>query len=339
MEMDLPKIGLGCWELGGGDYWGPTSQAEADAIVREAVELGVTYFDTAEAYNEGRSEESLGIALRGIPREQVTIGTKISPSNTEPAALVAHCEASLRRLGVEYVDLYMVHWPITPDGIAHFTDAPVRPSVEAAFETLCRLREQGKVRHIGVSNFGVARLAEALSLARPIAVNQLCYSLVSRAAEAQVLPRCREAGVGVIAYMVLQQGLLTGRYASLQDVPSMFRRTRHFDSRRPNSLARHGGPGFEAELTAALSRLEAIAVEVGRSMADLATAWVASTPGIACALVGSRSPRHLRSAVEAVRAPLPPQLRSALDEATRTLMEAMGPSLDFFQSPESDRTL
>jgi aryl-alcohol dehydrogenase-like predicted oxidoreductase len=95
--MKISILGVGCWSFGGGEYWGPQSQADADEVVRRAFELGINYFDTAEAYNEGRSETSLGQAIRGIPRDKIVIGTKISPSNTAPETLVRHCEASLVR--------------------------------------------------------------------------------------------------------------------------------------------------------------------------------------------------------------------------------------------------
>jgi len=151
--LTLSALGLGCWSFGGGAYWGDCDQADADAVVRRAVELGITYFDAAEAYNAGRSEESLGKALVGVPREQVVIGTKVSPSNCYARTLPVHCEASLRRLGLEYVDLYMIHWPIHPHSIRHFTSdgAIIRnpPTVAEAFTALAELKRQGKIRHVG----------------------------------------------------------------------------------------------------------------------------------------------------------------------------------------------
>ena len=114
-DLVLPILGIGCWSFGGGDYWGAQSQREVDAVVRFAVVHGCNFFDTAESYNEGASEASLGAALRGIPRDQFIVGTKVSPGNTEPATLVKHCEASLRRLQLDYIDLYMVHWPSCPN--------------------------------------------------------------------------------------------------------------------------------------------------------------------------------------------------------------------------------
>jgi diketogulonate reductase-like aldo/keto reductase len=115
------------------------------------------------ALDEGRSESSLGQALRGLPRDRVVIGTKVSPAHVQPATLLRCCEASLRRLATDYIDLYMMHWPITLRSIRHFdAEASVCPAVDDAFATLLRLRDQGKVRHIGVSNHSLARLDEAL---------------------------------------------------------------------------------------------------------------------------------------------------------------------------------
>src|SRR4026207_2327843 len=116
----LSVLGLGCWSFGGGEYWGPVEQSDVDAVVRRAFELGITYFDPTERDSDGRSEASLGRALRGAPRDQVVIGTKVSPAHVQPDVLPGRCEASLRRLGTDYIDIYMVHWPITLHSIRHF---------------------------------------------------------------------------------------------------------------------------------------------------------------------------------------------------------------------------
>jgi predicted aldo/keto reductase-like oxidoreductase len=146
-DLELSVLGLGCWAFGGGKYWGYSDQEAINKMVKSAVDLGINYFDTAEAYNEGNSERSLGEAIQGIPRDKLIIGTKISPSNTNPQVLVEHCEASLKRIKTDYIDLYMVHWPITLKAIAHFTDQKVEcPSINDAFATLRRLKEQGKIR-------------------------------------------------------------------------------------------------------------------------------------------------------------------------------------------------
>ncbi len=119
-DLKLPALGMGSWAYGGGEYWGPHSQAEVNDVVHCAIDRGCNFFDTAEAYNDGASEASLGLALKDIPREKVIIATKISPCHTEPQTLIEHCEASLKRLRTDYLDLYMVHWPITLYSIRHF---------------------------------------------------------------------------------------------------------------------------------------------------------------------------------------------------------------------------
>ncbi len=340
-ELELSALGLGCWSFGGGAYWGTCSQADADGVVRRALELGISYFDTAEAYNAGRSEEALGRALKGLPRERLLVGTKVSPSNCYGNLLPDHCEASLRRLGLDYIDLYMIHWPIHPHSIRHFTNdertIEQPPSVEEAFAALIRLREAGKIRHIGVSNFGGTRLEEALVLCPDLVVNELPYSLLTRAIEVEALPRCRARGMGVIAYMVLLQGVLADAYPMLEDVPTYQRRTRHFDARR-SPLARHGEAGVEAETEVALAATRQIAKECGLSMAELATKWALARPEITCCLVGTRSVRKLEETVRAAAGALPPEVIRRLNAATRPLLDKLGPSFDYYESPANDRT-
>jgi len=333
--LELWVLGIGCWEFGGSDYWGPQSQAEADAVVRRALDLGVNYFDVAESYNDGRSEEAVGRAIRGLPRDRIVIGTKVSPQNCAPATLAEHCEASLRRLGTDYVDLYMVHWPITAQSVAQ---ANPRPTAEGAFATLQRLQQQGKVRHIGVSNHGVARLAEALATGATVAANQLCYSLLTRAIEYEILPHCRDRGIGVIAYLALMQGLLTGKYRTIEDVPAQYRRTRHFNGQRPGTPCRHGEPGAEAEINAALAAIRALGEECGLTMPALALKWAAATPGIACVLAGCRTPDRVESNAQALATPLAPDLYRKLDAATAALKAKLGPSFDYWQNAANDRT-
>jgi aryl-alcohol dehydrogenase-like predicted oxidoreductase len=336
--LKVSTLGIGCWSFGGGEYWGRQAQADADEVVRRAVELGITYFDTAEVYNEGRSESSLGRAIRGIPRDRIAIGTKINPSNTAPETLMEHCEASLRRLGTDYIDLYMVHWPITPGSIGHFTEkkAPL-PSVERAFQTLRELQSQGKVRYIGVSNFAVPKLEQALDTGAEIAVNQLPYSLVGRAIEYEILPLCRRIGIGVIGYMPLWQGLLSDRYGSLDELPVWRRRTRQFDSRK-NELARHGEQGAEEETWQAVLAVRGIARELGASTSDLALRWALAAPGVSCVLAGARDRRQLEANAAAAEAELPEEASRRLAEATEPLKSKLGPSIDYYESTANDRT-
>ena len=337
--LALPALGMGCWSFGGGEYWGEQPQGGVNDLVRRALQLGVNYFDTAEAYNEGRSEMSLGIALKGVPRDKVIVGTKVSPNHVQPQALPRHCEDSLKRLGTDYLDLYMVHWPITLHSIRHFTDETIAcPSVEDAFGALRRLQDQGKVRFIGVSNFAAPKLKEALATGATFAVNELPYSLLARAIEWETLPFCRAQGIGAIGYFSLQQGLLADVYGTLDEVPKWQRRSRHFDSRK-NPEARHGEVGAEEETNTALSGIRGLAEELGLTMPQVALKWAAANESISCVLAGSRSMLELEDNVQAVNAPLPPEALEKLDEITRPLNEKLGPSFDYYERSGNDRTL
>jgi|SRR5919197_281896 aryl-alcohol dehydrogenase-like predicted oxidoreductase len=336
--LTLSVLGLGCWSFGGGDYWGPVEQSDVDTVVRRAFELGITYFDTAEVYNDGRSETSLGRALRGLPREQVVIGTKVSPAHVQPDVLPGRCEASLRRLGTDYIDIYMVHWPITLHSIRHFdAQLQVRPAVDAAFSALLRLQHQGKVRHIGVSNFARLRLEEALAYCPDLAVNELPYNLLSRAIEWEALPASHELGLGVIGYMGLLQGVLTDLYPTLDDVPAWQRRTRHFDARK-TAAARHGLCGEEHAVQQTLAALRAVCRENDLMLFQLALKWAVANRDVACTLVGSRSASKLEANVRAVEHPLSAEMVRRLNTITDPLKEKLGRSFDYYEGPGNDRT-
>ncbi|OGB93414.1 MAG: hypothetical protein A2Z31_01015 [candidate division NC10 bacterium RBG_16_65_8] len=340
-DLTLSALGLGCWSFGGGAYWGDCDQADADAVVRRAVELGITYFDAAAAYNAGRSEESLGKALRGIPRDRVIIGTKVSPSNCYADTLPRHCEASLRRLGLDCIDLYMIHWPIHPHSIRHFTndETVIRnpPTVREAFAVLAKLRQQGKIQYIGVSNFAEVRLEEALAVCPDIVVNQLPYSLLTRATELGILPLCRARGIGVVGYMTLLQGLLADLYPTLDDVPPYQARTRHFSHRR-SDLIRHGEAGAEEETNAALDGIRRIARETGLTMAEIAVKWALADQGVACCLIGARKLSKLEANVRAAAQPLYPDVVQRLNIVTQPVLDKLGDSFDYYESFENNRT-
>ena len=179
-NIELSVLGAGCWAFGGGDYWGDQNQKDVTKVVHASVDMGINYFDTAEAYNEGRSESSLGEAIKGISREKLVIGTKVSTSNCYKDTLIRHCEASLNRLQTDYVDIYMIHWPIHPYSIKHFSNDPKvvdnPPTIYEAIEALRILKEQGKIREFGVSNFSRKRLDDLPP--KEIAVNELPYNLL-----------------------------------------------------------------------------------------------------------------------------------------------------------------
>ena len=322
-DLELPVIGVGCWSFGGGEYWGPQEQSDVDAVVDKALAVGCNYFDTAEAYNDGKSETALGRALKGR-RPEAIIGTKVTPTNTEPGRLRKSCEASLRRLDTDYIDLYMVHWAIRP---------PL--STGAAFETLLELQREGKIRHIGVSNFGATQLAEALSTGAQIAVNQLAYSLLSRAIEMEIAPLCRRKGIGVLAYSPLVQGLLADKYPSIDEMPANRTRTRHFSGKRPKS--RHGEAGAEAEVLRALERIRIAAERERVPMAQLALAWTFADPAVACVVAGARNPEQLESNARAGECALEEKVIAELNRATEALKEKLGANADYYEGTANSR--
>ena len=337
--LNLSAVGLGCWAFGGGEYWGAQSQDDVDEVVHAALDLGITYFDSAEAYNGGASETSLGRALTGR-RDRAVVGTKVNPSNTAPATLRAHCEASLRRLGTDWIDLYMVHWPINASALRHFTaDAAILaqpPGLGEALQTLESLKAAGKIRHWGVSNFGVRQLEEVAGLGFRPAADELAYNLLMRGIEARVLPWCRDHGVGVLGYSALMQGLLSGKFTSIDDLPPARTRTRHFAGTRPGS--RHGGPGAEAQVWAALQAIADLATERGVPVADLAIAWAVANPAVTCTIVGCRNRRQLEENVRARSTALAPALKQRLDQATDQVLATLGPHIDYYQSIEDSRS-
>lgn len=323
-DIEISVLGIGCWSYGGGkeDYWGAQDQADVEAVVKGALDRGINYFDTAEAYNEGRSEESLGKALQGR-RDEAIIGSKISPNLTEPAVLRKQCEATLQRLGTDYVDVYMVHWPITDH------------STPDAFTTLKDLQAEGKIRVIGVSNFGVEQLGEVLGTGVRLDVNQLCYNLLSRGIEDGIMPLCAEHQIGIVGYMPLQQGLLADKYKTADDVPQARARTRHFDGSRPQS--RHGEAGAEPEVFAALDGIRAAAQQEGIPMSQLALRWCMARPEMTCVLAGVRNLSQLDDNMAAFSRDLSAEAVARLNEITDPVTEKIGTNPDYFQGRNDSR--
>ena len=337
-DLWLPAIGIGAWSFGGGDYWGPQDQKSVDHIVHAALDSGCDYFDTAELYNDGESEASLGKALKGR-RAEATIGTKVSPHHAEPGALRRSCEESIRRLSTEYIDVYMLHYAINRPAVRHFTDDESAldnlPAIEDTLEEMTRLKDEGKIRHIGISNFGVGQMEEALAIGSPIVVNQLPYNLLCRAIEPEILPFCTRKGIGIIGYTSLMQGLLTGKYESRRDIPPGRMRTRHFSGNRPGS--RHGEEGFEDETFAAIDGIKSLAKKSGNTMTRLALAWSASNPGITCTLVGARSGSQLAENLSVAEGALSEELTSELNRITAQVLNSLGPNPDYFEPSGNGR--
>ncbi len=305
-SLEVTPIGLGTWAIGGGDWrfgWGDQDEREAIDAILAAVDAGINWIDTAAVYGGGRSEEIVGKALRelGSSRRPI-VATKCGrvmrgPDHIDKIlkrdSIRAECEASLRRLGIDCIDLYQLHWP-EPD-----------EDIEEGWETLVELKREGKVREIGVSNHSVPQL-ERLQRIHPVASLQPPYSLIVSDAEKELLPYCVAHDIGVICYSPMYKGLLTGKFMvdSVQSLGPKDHRTRD-----PNFQS----PRLDAHL-GLVDCLRPIAEKHGRSLAELAVAWVLRRPEVTSAIVGARRPAQILDVVGAAQWRLPEDDLQTIDQ-------------------------
>jgi aryl-alcohol dehydrogenase-like predicted oxidoreductase len=285
------------------------------------LDAGINFFDTAEAYEAGTSERVLGQALVGR-RDQAIIATKVAPNHLTAGEIVTACEGSLRHLQTDYIDLYLIHWPNW--------NVPQAETVGA----LEQLKTQGKIRAIGVCNYGPRDLTEILEL-HPIVTNQLPYSLLWRVIEREILPVCLANEIGLMCYSPLAQGLLTGRYATAEEVPSGLARTRWYASHRSDGS--HGEAGAEEEIFAALAEIKQIASELGQPMAAVALAWLRQQPGVTSILIGARNPQELQLNLPALELHLTSDVIQALNQATAAVKAKLGNNPDMWLVPSRMR--
>lgn len=311
-------MALGCWPFAGGSVWGAQDDGDSIAAVHAALDSGINLFDTAEGYDDDvHSEEVLGRALGGR-RSEAVIATKVSAMNLAPDDVRAHCEGSLRRLQTDYIDLYQIHWP------NH--DVPL----EDTMSVLIELRDSGKVRAIGVCNFGAFDLDDAMRHGG-VVTDQLPYNLLWRAVEFEIQPRCVEHDVGMIIYSPLAQGMLAGRYAGADEVPPGLSRSRHFSGAR--EMAIHGEAGEEDATFAAIARVNAIAASAGEHPATVSLAWLLTRPGVTSLLVGARNAAEVALNLPAFEYDLPSDVATELTTATDDLKSRLGNNPDMWHSP------
>eukprot|EP00937_MAST-01D_sp_MAST-1D-sp2_P008233 g8233.t1 len=329
--FEVPVVGVGCWSFGSmeGEYWGQRDQAATDDIVKASLEYGPAFFDTAEAYQDGRSEEALGVALASaketVRQGKAIVASKILPNNCAPGQLREHLDATLQRLGVESIYLYQVHWPLTGD-----------LEIGAVFGELNALQAEGKIKHIGVSNFGPRQLREALATGTTIATNQLMYNLLSRGIEFELTELCQQHDIGIICYSPLLQGLLTDK-GSVDTADSYRTRTRHFSGRRDKS--RHREEGAEPELKEALAAIQAIAAREGVPTHELAMAWCLALPAVVSIIPGAKDRAQLESNMAVgARPPMRDELKAELDAVTDALKAKLGPHIDYYASKDAQRS-
>ncbi len=317
-DVEVSAVAMGCWAIVGDFTWGPQEEKDAEEAIQSALDNGVTFFDTAEAYGNGYSEQLLGKSL-GDRRRDVTIATKVSQSNLAPKKLRTSCENSLKRLGTDYIDLYQIHWP------NH--DIPIQDTIGAMEE----LKEEGKIRIIGCSNFGPQDLSGALSRAR-FESNQVAYNLLWRGIEFGLRDLCLQNDVSILPYSPIAQGLLTGKFSSPGQVPPQRARTRHFSDKRPHT--RHGEEGAEDLTFQTIEKLRRACDRIRIPMVQVALAYLLTCPGVTSVIAGMRNAQQARDNAQAAGLDLPEDLIEELESATSRLKMHFGPSLDLWQSDE-----
>jgi aryl-alcohol dehydrogenase-like predicted oxidoreductase len=297
--LNVSRICFGTWQFGGD--WGAIDRDEAIAAVRTALDAGVTFFDTAQAYGFGASEELLAEALGDdIRRDDVVVATKGGlrrsgggiARDSSPAFLREGVEQSLRHLGVEAIDLYQLHWP------DHETP------FEETGAALAELKQEGKIRHVGVSNFRPAELEE-LSRTVEVETDQPPYNLFNRGVEEDVLPWCREHDIGLLVYGPLSHGLLSGTFDP---------------SKLGDDDWRHDHEPFQGDALErnleAVERLKEFATARGCTLPQLAVAWVLAQPGVHVAITGARRPAHVEGVAPAADIELSDDELAEIDELT-----------------------
>jgi aryl-alcohol dehydrogenase-like predicted oxidoreductase len=293
-ERPLSRIALGTWSHGGRDWDGPLDDERSIATVHAALDLGINVIDTAPAYGPAHAEEVLGRALEGR-RDEAFVATKIGVRWTDvayyqdlsPASVREECEQSLRRLRTDRIDLLQIHWPHAETPLEHTLD------------TMLALQREGKVVHLGVSNFDISLLEQATAHA-PVSFLQPPYHLFYRDVESELLPWCVDHGLATLVYGPLCKGLLTGKFLEAP-IPDDIRRQDPFF-----------GEGFLPTLLEITGELAELAQGQGLTLAELALAYTLARPGVSAAIVGARSPEQIAQTARAAEVDLDPGLAEAV---------------------------
>ena len=257
----------------GGGGWAGIDDEQSIQTIHKALDLGVNFLDTAEGYGRGHSEEVIGQAIKDR-REEVVVATKASHSHLQPDQLREALDNSLQRLGIDYMDLYQIHWPTS------------KTPVEVPLEEMMKLKDEGKIRAIGVSNFGIDLLERAVKVCQ-LDSHQPPFNVLWREIDAEVLPFCREHQVGIMSYSSIAQGMLVGKY---RDAPP--------DNIRESNILFQEAL-FEKSLAVADSVCE-FAEKYGKTPAQVAINWVVNVEGIASAIVGAKRPDQIEDNVGAL---------------------------------------
>lgn len=301
-DIKISPIIMGTWQAGR-DMWADIDDAETTRAIQAAVDAGVNTIDTAAVYGKGHSERVVAKAV-GERRSQVVIATKVFANELQYDQVVAACERSLANLQTDYIDLYQIHWPSGSFG------SPVVP-IEETMRALTALKDQGKIRAIGVSNFSRIQLEEAMAYGDIVSL-QPPYSLFWRHVEADALPLCAAGGLSILAYSPMAQGILTGKFGPDH-------RFKRGDHRRANRLFQE--PVF-TRVQEALAALKPIADRHTITLGQLALAWVIAQPG-ACAIAGARNATQALENAQAGAVSLTPEDLAEMDRISRRVTEQL----------------
>ncbi len=307
----VSEISLGSWLT----YGGSVAEEQARACIHKAYELGINFFDTANVYMRGAAEEIVGRALKGFERDSYFLATKVYfPMGEGPndrglsrKHITEQCHASLKRLGVDYVDLYQCH--------RYDEDTPIEETLRA----LDDLVRQGKALYVGVSEWTAEQIADALHLAREmnldrIVSNQPRYNMIQRQVEAEIIPLCEREGVGQVVFSPLAQGVLTGKYRP-GEAPEQGTRA----SDREGS--RFMQPLMNEEVLSAVEKLRPVASEAGLSMSQLALAWVLRHDNVSSAIIGASRPEQVEDNAGAAGVKLSPDVASEIDDVLEDVVQ------------------
>jgi voltage-dependent potassium channel beta subunit len=306
--LKVSEISLGSWLT----YGGYVGKEQAISVIDKAYELGINFFDTANIYMNGEAEKIVGEALRKYPRESYVLATKVwGPMGKGPndrglsrKHIMEQCEASLNRLGLDYIDVYYCH--------AFDYDTPMEETLRAMDD----LVRQRKVLYIGISNWTAAQIAEALSivdkyLLHRIVVNQPLYNMFAREIEKEIIPLCERNGIGQVVYSPLAQGVLAGKYKAVDDAPAGSRATDKEGTKTVKSW-------LKEENLRKVERLRPIAGELGLSLAQLALAWILRHPNVSSAIIGASVPGQVEDNVKASGVTIPQEVIDRIDEVLQT---------------------
>ena len=312
--IKVSEFCLGTWNITGDSTWGYQDEKDSIETIKEALDCGINFFDTAEMYGDGYSEKLLGEILSPI-REKVVIASKTVKAKYNE--VINACENSLKNLKTDYIDIYYIHWPSRK--------IPFEETVRA----MEKLKEDGKIKVLAVSNFGRKDLTEILKY-YPVKLNQLAYNLLFRAIEYEILPFCIEKGISVACYSPLAEGLLTGKFTSASEVPVGRARTRHFSKERP--MSQHREVGAEEETFKTIKEIKKIAEELNITMTHISLSYLLHKKGVKVVVAGARKASQVKENASAIDISLSDDIMRKLDKATEKLKEKLGKNPDMWRS-------